>query len=52
MARGMVDDDRWLTPGPMGMSFSMYDDAEIRRLAAVEVTSPVTFDSLSNAVRA
>jgi len=51
MASGRAEDDRWLTPAPVGMTLSVYHPEEVARLAAVEITSPITFDSLSNAVR-
>ncbi|KAA0150913.1 hypothetical protein FNF28_07204 [Cafeteria roenbergensis] len=51
MASGAAEDDRWLTTAPTGLTMSMYHPDEVRRLAAVEITSPITFDALNNAVK-
>lgn len=51
MASGAAEDDRWLTTAPKGLTMSMYHPDEVRRLAAVEITSPITFDALNNAVK-
>jgi hypothetical protein len=51
MASGAAEDSRWLTPAPTGATLSVYSAEEIKRLAAMEITSSVTFDALNNAVR-